>query len=248
MLVNTRSDKEFQSYLDEQEQRLHNRVYPILATGIRLHMSKGAVHGQNYIIKRGEPALLAHYKRVYRDVYTKTFHQQKQARTGITDFLSEQLSWLERRAARLIVNIAQSLMDYIREVIMDGVNQGLSNEEITRQILENTDDISRNRAATIARTETHNSATAAMDEAIQFQGIDVQMKQWLSAGDQRVRPSHAAMDGVTIPYSEPFDTDDGQCMYPGDDSLGIDDSGLINCRCTCLYFTEESEEPTTEEL
>lgn len=241
MLVDVRSDKEFQAYLDRQEQRLHNRLFPILRAGIRLQVSQGAVHGQNYIISRGEQALRVHYKRIYRDVYTATYHQTKQERTGVTDFLDKQLSWLSRRAANLIADISQALMDYIRNIIMDGVNKGWSNDRITREIYDSADDISRTRAATIARTETHNSATAAMSETIDSLGIDVRTKQWLSAGDQRVRPSHVAMDGVTVPYSEPFQTEDGDCMFPGDDSLGMDESGLINCRCTCLYFSEESE-------
>lgn len=243
MLINVRSDREFQSYLDREEQRLHNRLFPIFRAGIRMQASQGAVHGHNYIVKRGEQALRVHYKRVYRDVYTQTVHSQKQARTGVTDFLAAQVSWLERRAARLIGTVAQSIGDYIRNFIMDGVNRGLSNQEITRQIYDSADDISRSRAATIARTETHSSATAAMHETVDYLGIDVKTKTWWSVNDQRVRPSHVDMHGVTVPYSEPFDTDDGQCMFPGDNSLGMDIGGLINCRCVVLYNTAEEEAP-----
>lgn len=241
MLIDVKSDKEFQAYLDEQEQRLHNRLFPILSAGIRLHLSKGAVHGQQYIIKRGEPALLAAYKRVYRDVYTNTFHSQKQARTGIGDFLSEQLSWLERRAARLIADIAQSVMGYIRNVIMDGVNKGLSNKEIARQITEDIPDISRNRAAVIARTETHSSATSAMDSTIQYQGIDIKTKTWWSVNDQRVRRSHADMHGEVVNYEDVFSNG---LQFPGDPDGEPEE--VINCRCVCLYNTESESEELTE--
>lgn len=239
MLINTRDDSAFQAYLDKEEQRLHSRLFPTFRAAIHMHISRGAWHGQAYLEKRGKVALLASYKRVYRAVYTQTHHDQKQARTGVGDFLSEQLSWLERRAESLIARAAQALADYIRNIIVGGVNKGLSNKEIARQILEDTPDISRSRAATIARTETHNSATSALDTSIQYQGIDIKRRQWWSVADQRVRPSHVEMHGVIVPYNEPFDTPDGPMRFPGDDSLGADAAGLINCRCVCLYHTED---------
>ena len=236
MLVDVGSDKEFQDYCDRMEQRLHNRMFPILATGIRLHMTKSATAAQHYVQQRGQPVLVRHYKQIYKDVYTATFHQmRKQARTGSGQFIESMLSWIQSRAARLIQNISQSTMDYIRDRIMIGVAAGQSNDKISRDIYDDANAISRWRAATIARTETHTAAMQAMNDTIEDQGIEVRTKTWQTSGDDRVRDSHVGMDGETVGYDEPFSNG---MMFPGD---GDDPDEVINCRCTVAYNTETQE-------
>src|SRR5262249_49324116 len=134
---------------------------------------------------------------------------------------------------------SNSMADYIRDVFMGGVQRGASNEEIAGELYDDIPDFSRNRAATIARTETHGAALWAIDQTIDEKQIEIVTKVWYTAQDARVRESHAAMHGVEIPRDDPFETDDGDMMYPGDDSLGADPGGIINCRCSVLYNTAE---------
>jgi uncharacterized protein with gpF-like domain len=98
-------------------------------------------------------------------------------------------------------------------------------------------EISRNRAATIARTETHNSAMAAIDESLKYKKIKVVSKTWWSLRDKKVRASHKAVHGTTVPYNEPFSVGGSHMMRPGDDSLGAGAEEIINCRCSVLFNT-----------
>lgn len=92
------------------------------------------------------------------------------------------------------------------------------------------------RARTIARTETvaaiHEGDLEAWNQAIDSGVVQPgEIEQtWHTAGDERVRPSHNAMNGQEQPTGEPFLSGDGnQLRFPGD-PLGPA-SDTINCRC-----------------
>ncbi len=100
------------------------------------------------------------------------------------------------------------------------------------------DNALRYRAETIARTEAiqalNQSEYEALKQAVDSGAIKASNVQriWDSAGDNRVRPSHAEMDGQTVSLDEPFVAPSGsQLMFPGDISLGADAEEIINCRC-----------------
>lgn len=234
MLIDVAHDREFQAYCDRMEQRLHGEMTPLLMTGIALQVNRGSVPAQSYVEQRGGPMLLRFYKRVYRDQYAavgETIAEQKAMRS----FLDEQLAWLATEAGKQIVNIASSLVRVIQEKIMDGVRAGQSNKEIARDIRAAAPEISKTRAATIARTETHNSALAAIDATLQYKKIAVKTKTWWSAADKRVRESHREAHGRTVPYDQAFEVGDGRMMRPGDGSLGAGPEEIVNCRCSVLF-------------
>lgn len=258
MLINTRSDAAFQRFLDRREQELHIAMVPVIAQGIRLTIQRGGHNASEQIVKRGEAVLIAHSKRVFREVYGSVRRPRLQKQIDdedledtedITDFMDAQLSYIRTEAARSITRISHSLIDDIRNAVFDGVQQGWSNDKISRELADDIPDMSRNRAATIARTETHGAATWAMDETINYKQIEIAKKQWWANLDSRVRNSHRAVHGVIIDRDQPFELDGGDLMFPGDDSLGASAGELINCRCVCRYFTEASipEEPTDDE-
>lgn len=96
------------------------------------------------------------------------------------------------------------------------------------------------RGTTIARTEALASLHAARQEAY-LQAVedgkiaesDIRRK-WDSAGDMRVRHSHALLDGKTAGLREPFRSPSGALlMFPGDPSAPP--SETINCRCSLIY-------------
>jgi len=54
------------------------------------------------------------------------------------------------------------------------------------------------------------------------------VKRWVTTLDGRERETHAAMNGIEVPYSEPWILPDGLVeMYPGE--------GEYNCRCAQTY-------------
>lgn len=66
-------------------------------------------------------------------------------------------------------------------------------------------------------------------------GRSYRFKTWHTIMDGRERNSHAEVNGVTIPINEPFELQGGYCNYPRDDSLGISDDELVNCRCSLSF-------------
>ena len=61
-------------------------------------------------------------------------------------------------------------------------------------------------------------------------------KVWLTAGDEKVRASHSAIDGTVVKADDVFVTGmGGRMRFCGDMSLGADLSDVINCRCETIY-------------
>ena len=57
-------------------------------------------------------------------------------------------------------------------------------------------------------------------------------KQWLATLDDRTRHWHAELDGETVDNDQPFKTEYGDIMYPGDPKA--DPANIYNCRCTMI--------------
>ena len=61
-------------------------------------------------------------------------------------------------------------------------------------------------------------------------------KLWITAGDEKVRHRHQAVDATLIPADSLFTTGAGSLMrYCGDMSLGAPLSDVINCRCETIF-------------
>ncbi len=94
----------------------------------------------------------------------------------------------------------------------------------------------RLRAESIARTEAiaslHNAQGIAMEQAFANDAVDPSAvtQIWHTAHDNRVRDTHAVMDGQQQPWGSNFITGSGaQLRFPGDD-MGPPEE-VINCRC-----------------
>jgi len=124
----------------------------------------------------------------------------------------------------------------VRAAIASG--KPLSPDTIDKLLGKYKDNLLLVRGEGIARTEAINSLNRSEQESIK-QAVEQgaakasQVKRiWDSAGDKRVRDSHAAMDGQEVGLDEPFRTPDGAVlMYPGDSSMGAPGEEVIGCRC-----------------
>lgn len=238
MLVNVGTDHEFQRYLDRMEEKLFRRMVPLLTAGIRIQVNTSGARAEAYVNERGQPVLVRHYVQIYRDGFEAvTDNLETKDASPRTNFMASQLSYLEREAGKQIKNISDTLVDYIRQSVIAAVAAGKDQRVIAKDILAKAPEISQWRAATIARTETHNAALAAIDESLKFKKTPVKSKTWWSAADKRVRPSHQAIHGVTIPYDQPFSVGASEMMRPGDQSLGAGAEEVCNCRCSILFNT-----------
>lgn len=128
--------------------------------------------------------------------------------------LNDVLTGFSRDNTRLIKSLGGETLDRAQDEILRGFRRGRSNSEIARRIQEQTG-IARNRARLIAR-----------DQVASLNGELTQIRQtrmgvteyiWRTAGDERVRDSHEALDGRKFAWNDP--PEEG---HPGEP---------INCRC-----------------
>ena len=142
---------------------------------------------------------------------------------------------LPEMSEALAVNIPVDIRwnkEKIVDVITSAIQQGKSIPDIARD-LEQVVGMNENSAVRNARTavtSAQNAGRQASYEHAAAMGISVR-KRWVATMDKWTRDSHRHMDGVTVPYDQPFHTDLGSTMmYPGDRNGKPGD--VYNCRCT----------------
>lgn len=130
---------------------------------------------------------------------------------------------------KLGYNVELLKIDVMQE-ISRGVAQSLSYQEIARN-LENRTNIDYNKTLRIAKTEGHRvqqEATYNAQKRAVAKGANV-VKQWDSAMDSRVRPSHQKLDGEVVDVDAVFSNG---LLYPGDPNGMAKE--VVNCRCCLL--------------
>ena len=167
-------------------------------------------------------------------------------------------------SADLLQGEADSIVRRVTGYVRQGIAGGLQREELVRAIKPNLTRLFRfgtyrNRAETIVRTEVnrvHNAGHAQALDALQSSNVKVR-KMWISSGDDRTRPAHRAMNGVTVDHDKPFPFDAAHVgedslprsqwpQYPLDPSLPPEQS--INCRCTIVEVFDVAEEGDTSDI
>ena len=99
--------------------------------------------------------------------------------------------------------------------------------------------VSRARAQLIASQETMNALWQGQADVIDRAAAELDlkvMKTWRSASDGRVRASHRALNGKTIPLEEDFKPGLGR---PGD--MRAPPAETLRCRCVLLYRVSDGE-------
>lgn len=126
----------------------------------------------------------------------------------------------------------KALRKEIASEISRGISTGQDYVEIARNI-EAYAKIPKNRAMTIARTESHRIQCKATSDAqyeAKKKGANV-VKQWDSTMDKFTRDSHRELDGQIRELDEPFNVNGHEAMFPGDFGRPEED---VNCRCALL--------------
>lgn len=145
------------------------------------------------------------------------------------------------RAAQIIGGFP----DEIASAIADAHNQGLSVVNAAKLLEQRGVDASEVTARMLARTTLNgiaNGGSLALaqlvnDASVEAGEVGVASKTWVTAGDERVRDTHAEADGQTVPIDQPFDVGGEQLMYPGDPNGSLEET--INCRCVPVYGNDE---------
>jgi uncharacterized protein with gpF-like domain len=164
---------------------------------------------------------LTPYQQKIVQSYRDTLEGVHRARSMNTDALTRELR--DGRSDRSVINSINSGRPLPQEQIDSMVDRYRANWIAFR-------------AETIARTEGLRALHAGVDEMMAqvVDSGDVPNSQitryWNTAGDERVRPAHVAMEGQERAPGEDFMDGDGNPLaYPGDPNAPPETT--INCRC-----------------
>jgi len=123
----------------------------------------------------------------------------------------------------------------INSAITQGIVQGETIPQIAKRIVNTTGERSYSSAVRNARTAYTGAQNAGRMEGLhqaQRLGINVK-KKWMATLDSRTRDAHADLDGQIQDVDDPFESELGDIMYPGDPTA--DPANTYNCRCTLVY-------------
>lgn len=141
-------------------------------------------------------------------------------------FLSDEIeSWLDQKV-EIFRNINETTYRQLSREFAISLSEQENRNQLIKRVKDTFGNISKKRAATIARTEILGATQKGTYEGYRQAGL--QTKIWVAVMDSRVRDSHAMQDGEERPINDRFTN--GQ-LFPGDPSVG-DPGEFINCRCT----------------
>lgn len=117
--------------------------------------------------------------------------------------------------------------EHIERVCEDVVDNTL--EKIDTPYMTSTE-----RSILIAETETNNVANH--DELAEAKANGMTEKVWVTMMDNKVRPTHMAIDGMTIGIDDLFEVGDALMRFPCDEEMAYDSpQETVNCRCHLLF-------------
>lgn len=120
----------------------------------------------------------------------------------------------------LIQSIPLEAAQRVHRLTLAGLEDSTRASEIAKEIMR-TEEVTTSRATLIARTEVSRTATTLTQA--RAESIDSPGYWWTTSHDGTVRPSHKAMDGKFVKWSEP----------PTLDNMTGHAGCYPNCRCWC---------------
>jgi hypothetical protein len=142
--------------------------------------------------------------------------------------------YLDDVGAENVVGITQTTQNILIRIVEEGIEEGLSVQEMERSIRGRVAPLYKNRALTIARTETIAASNFGSISGARMTGLDL-IKEWITTNDSRTRDNHFFVGGQKRDNDELFNVGGDLLDYPLDASHGASASNIVNCRCTLGY-------------
>lgn len=150
--------------------------------------------------------------------------------------------WASVSALSKSKKIAKTTRALIHRIVRSGMEQGLSNNDIVAELRSNRKTFNKVRATMIVRTETHSSASKAINQAVKSTGYKHQ-RVWRATLDDRIRGrsirdkfNHLKANKQSRDMEEPFDVSGEKLDFPGDPKASA--GNIVNCRCVLTYHTK----------
>ena len=129
--------------------------------------------------------------------------------------------------------------DRVNNAVTQGILQGESVYDIGKRLYKDLSASNASKMDMFARTAVTGAQNAGRIERLheaEDMGIKVK-KRWLASRDNRVRDTHAELDGQEVDVDQPFTVDGMEIDYPGDPTAPPE--LVYNCRCTLIYVYPE---------
>lgn len=156
-------------------------------------------------------------------------------------WIADVLNYLKFHMLRFVQDITETMRADIIRILDKGVAEGLSIDQIVRQLSD--EGLIRSRARVIARTEINRASNVGHSVAAQTLPYEVD-KKWSAASDQRTRHSHRLINDHQVDENDFFkvpiykgDKPTGgydEMLYPGDATASA--ANTVNCRCRVVYI------------
>lgn len=141
--------------------------------------------------------------------------------------------WLRLYGGTKIKDITSTTIIDITRIVNGGIEDGLSEIEISKLIAQNSAIRGLARAQTIARTESHQAMSVAAMSTAKATGIKMR-KQWVASKGDRTRQEHAEADMQIVAMDQPFNVGGESLAFPGDPAGSA--WNVINCRCVVVFI------------
>lgn len=144
------------------------------------------------------------------------------------------------QAGNRLRNVPDEVYGLIVMEVERGIREGLALDRVRDAVqvilTASGNDRWRNRAITVARTETMGAVNAGVYRGAvldaQARGDVAPAKVWISTDDKRTRPTHVEADGQRTLLESPFRVGGSALLFPGDPRGPARE--VIQCRCSML--------------
>lgn len=175
-----------------------------------------------------------------REKYGKSFPHALETKDVMETAINALRAFWFEQSFVLATSIAETTKDYLRRITAQAVVDGLDERQTATIIQDASANLSRGRARTIARTESHQAVMKSQNDIVESMELPPYVKEWASGSDGRVRKSHRAADGQRRFPDNSFSVGGDKLMYPGE--RGGRPENVINCRCVTIEEFDDVEE------
>lgn len=106
------------------------------------------------------------------------------------------IDFSKKQGARLVTQMNEETKRRLARVVSDGIKNKRGIPGLSRDIRKSFGDMSKYRSELIARTETSNALSqASLDK---MRDMEIEGKEWITAGDERVSPECSSNEGEGI--------------------------------------------------
>lgn len=245
--------------LDRLANQFEDRLADEIADALREALSAWQFTGEVSLPRDFRQRLESTYSQMITASITtfgsRVFEQGKSAGVALerkedftTFMLNAALRYINNETIRQrITSVEKTTRLWLVRALAQAFIEGLTQTETVKSILEVVGSISKMRARTIARTETHGAANYGANVAVKKTDLPMN-REWISAQDPRTRSTedgdlfdHLGADGQVVGADQPFQIaklngGSEALMFPGDPNGSA--GNVINCRCSLGFIVD----------